>query len=389
MITRNLDYEKYLSNWIDSLDTEIKYWDYVMRTKGGVYFTSFDNMTQPNRKFVYEKYFASIPNGKFIDIGSGPFSTVGFVTNNTVVDVKFVDPLGNIYNFLKQRYGFENGIKIETGFVECLDKRFRPNTFDMVHMNNALDHCFDPIHGIYELIYITKLGGSIKLRHAENEAQCNNYSGLHQWNIEEKAGKIYIWNNEYSFDLFKIFCPYVNFGITTERKNNRKYITITMTKKKEVVIPENNYYDVMLMFFYEKLTNAFLKKVDDALISNKDTEQSTVLEELRLAFVEKKAAFKEFLHRHGSIVIFGMGGLGIAFQNVCSEFGINVVETLDKRVVNNPIIATRHPDEYKWDGSSLIVLTMMGNWKAPYEQMTSKTKNKNMVIHIKDLLRSI
>lgn len=43
-------------------------------------------------------------------------------------------------------------------------------SFDVVHMSNALDHCFDPIFGLMQLISVCKIGGKVILRHNENEA---------------------------------------------------------------------------------------------------------------------------------------------------------------------------------------------------------------------------
>ena len=46
---------------------------------------------------------------------------------------------------------------------------FPRNYFHVSHMRNALDHAFDPVEGILQLLHVTKPGGFVLLRHAQNE----------------------------------------------------------------------------------------------------------------------------------------------------------------------------------------------------------------------------
>lgn len=67
------------------------------------------------------------------------------------------------------------------------------NYYDIVHMSNALDHCFDPLEGIYQLLTVVKVGGKIILRHNDNEAEHEKYTGFHQWNLTIVNGEFQIW----------------------------------------------------------------------------------------------------------------------------------------------------------------------------------------------------
>jgi len=55
---------------------------------------------------------------------------------------------------LKKENHLENGINLESGFVELLDRKYPENSFDIVHMSNALDHSFNPVIEIAQLLYI-------------------------------------------------------------------------------------------------------------------------------------------------------------------------------------------------------------------------------------------
>lgn len=243
-----MDYKVHVSNWLNGLYSEIEYWTVLIQTKGiGVGLTDekWKRLTNPDKPFYFDDIIDR--NGmSFADIGSGPFSRCGRITGKYKVDYVFVDPLGNIYEDIKNKCGVDNGNHITRGFVEFLDKQFKCNSFDIVHMSNALDHCFDPVFGIFQLLNICKIGGVVILRHAENEAVNENYFGLHQWNLSLKNDKntFLIWNESKSIDVCDTFKEYADFKLEkdiTERNGTWVYNQVVMTKKKDVVIPENNY----------------------------------------------------------------------------------------------------------------------------------------------------
>ena len=66
--------------------------------------------------------------------------------------------------------------------VEELSRCFPVNYFDVVHMKNALDHSFDPLEGIKQMLHVLRPGGWIMLRHARNEGVDGGFRyGLHFW----------------------------------------------------------------------------------------------------------------------------------------------------------------------------------------------------------------
>lgn len=61
-------------------------------------------------------------------------------------------------------------------------------------MSNALDHSYDPFTGIFEMLKVTRKGGTLRLVHFENEAEHDLEYGMHQWNItSDGEDSIVIW----------------------------------------------------------------------------------------------------------------------------------------------------------------------------------------------------
>jgi hypothetical protein len=86
-------------------------------------------------------------------------------------------------------------------FAEDLSAFFAPDSFDLVHCINALDHSFDPLRAIHEMLRVARVGGTVVLMHQPNEAEAENYVGLHQWNFDVQDGRFVVWNRERRIDV--------------------------------------------------------------------------------------------------------------------------------------------------------------------------------------------
>lgn len=91
--------------------------------------------------------------------------------------------------------------------VEELHSCFPAGHFDVVHMRNALDHVFDPLLGIQRMLHVTRPGGWVLLRHAQNEGVAGKFrNGLHQWAFDtvkspEGQESFLIWNPYLRLDV--------------------------------------------------------------------------------------------------------------------------------------------------------------------------------------------
>lgn len=335
------NYEKYLKTWLAGLGNEINFWNSYMKDEGDIYFYGFRTTISPERPFDLEKDIPVDMYGKeykFIDVGSGPFSKCGKITDKVLLNAISVDPLAYAYRILKDKYNVENGIRLESGFVELLDKIFEPNTFDMVHMSNSLDHSFSAVDGIYQLLNICKIGGKVILRHAENEAERASYGGLHQWNLSlyNKENSFVIWRQNERYDICKIFQEYADFELipsVIDEDEQWIYNKVVMTKKKNIEIPINSYYDIMLNLIYKELISklvcveSFINTINEKSLSISEKR----MKKIRMIWHQKEIVKQKFKSKNWkTFIIYGMGYVGKNLDYLLTECGIDAVK-LDQK----------------------------------------------------------
>jgi SAM-dependent methyltransferase len=79
---------------------------------------------------------------------------------------------------------------------ERLEAAFPSGYFDAVNCANALDHFYDPIRAVHQMLAVTRAGGVVRVISRENEGQRGGYWGLHQWNICQQGDDVRIWNRQ-------------------------------------------------------------------------------------------------------------------------------------------------------------------------------------------------
>ena len=121
---------------------------------------------------------------RVLDVGSGPLSHVGTVSEQWRIDLVAVDPLADEYRALFEEFGLAWDVGApRRGEAETLADAFPEDSFDLVYCRNALDHARDPLLGIRQMVRVCKAGGAVFLAHASNEGTKQCYRGLHQWDL--------------------------------------------------------------------------------------------------------------------------------------------------------------------------------------------------------------
>lgn len=69
------------------------------------------------------------------------------------------------------------------GEAERLADAFGENSFDLVYARNCLDHGYDPMLAIQQMLKVVRVGGVVLFEHGVNEGERQGYQGLHQWNF--------------------------------------------------------------------------------------------------------------------------------------------------------------------------------------------------------------
>lgn len=380
-----MKFEEYFSTWLNGIADEIDFWDDYMSSEGGVYHDDYEWTVKKNKAFTLDDEVEQKGVCDFIDVGSGPFSRCG--TESTVTDLRVtaVDPLGYLYEKMKNKYQLNNGVFVNTGFVELLDNQFEPESFDIVHMSNSLDHSFDPIFGLYQLMRICKINGKIILRHTENEALAESYKGLHQWNLSLKRipGKFCIWNRNESICVNDLLSPYATIETVPDlvegngSKEKWIYNKVVIKKKRNIDIPYNSYRNTIFNKVYDKLLDMTFETCISGDKCNYRTKRASVLRNAEhivdSLFVSLKIA---------SCDIYGMGIIGKKIYDIIINRGWEVSELYDKQEIcyrNRRCISVENEgvknDDY-------IIVTAINSFIEIKEMLISKGVREDRIVSI-------
>ena len=210
--------------------------------------------------FKYEQYVKG-DKVNFLEAGAGPVGDCGSKpVGNIELTVRAVDPLAYVYQELKRAHKLETKVNIEFACVEHLADKFGKNEFDIVHMRNSLDHSFNPMLGIMQMLYVTKVGGRVILNHLDNEAVYEKYVGMHQWNLQVTDNTFYIWKQDLKIDVADVLSDYVDIACTPSPPNRRTYHTVIIDKRKDVpLIEDPNRFLLLERLFAEVLATRYAR----------------------------------------------------------------------------------------------------------------------------------
>ena len=221
-----------------------------------------------NKPFNALDLLAEYPNPKVLEVGCGPYP-VGSISPEEGHEISLTccDVLAVPYSILHSLFGVSTYMKIDFAFVERLTDRYEENSFDIVRMRNALDHSYDPFTGIFEMLKVTRIGGTLRLYHHVNEAERELEYGMHQWNItSDGEDSMVIWRKGLRADIRDILGSAVS--VKTNIKTD-KYIDIQTDilklediqtpPKKDMNILDESFLNFCLMKTSPRFASAFRK----------------------------------------------------------------------------------------------------------------------------------
>ena len=196
-----------------------------------------------NREFNASDLLAEYPNPKVLEVGCGayPAGSISPEEGHTI-SMTCCDVLAIPYSILHSYFGIKPYVNIDFSFVERLSDRYEANSFDIVRMSNALDHCYDPFSGIFEMLKVTRVGGTLRLSHFENESERELEYGMHQWNITaDGADSMVIWQKDFRADIRDVLGEAVNMktkmNTIAYKGNNARVITTDIVKLTDIETP--------------------------------------------------------------------------------------------------------------------------------------------------------
>jgi SAM-dependent methyltransferase len=193
-------------SWRRGIGDELRFWRRWMETRGLEWPDDFHQRFAGgyDMSWLVAEVDCGIdrPAPVIVDIGSGPVTTFGLGgPPGRRARLHAVDPLAYQYAYLLDAHKLAPPVRTEFGIAEDLSSHFDRDYADIVYSNNALDHSFDPLRSIEEMLHVTRPTGLVFLRHRRNEAEHENYSGLHQWNFDIRNGAFIIRSREHTIDV--------------------------------------------------------------------------------------------------------------------------------------------------------------------------------------------
>ena len=186
------------SIWNQNLAEELEFWRRWLTEEE---FKKYRIPRLHNQSFNIPADLITVPKGatiNILDVGSGPLGKIGTIHPDYTINICLADPLADEYNKLLVDLGMPDRACIIRASGEALLDVFLENSFDIVYSANALDHAYDPLLCIKNMLKVCKPGGWILIISLESEGERRHYAGLHQWNFTLVNDKVKLWNRDES-----------------------------------------------------------------------------------------------------------------------------------------------------------------------------------------------
>ena len=197
------------SRWERGAKREVSYWRRCVAMKGSLagHEKIQDRLdpSLPLQDYVTKVLDPKATSVSILDVGAGPLTALGKKAPGYEIQITAVDALADDYDKILRTHGVVPVVRTEACPTEGLLNRYRAEQFDIVHVRNALDHHYDVLLALQQMLAVTKVGGLMILRHSANEAQHQGYLALHQWNFCIEADDFLVWNHETRFSLKQQF----------------------------------------------------------------------------------------------------------------------------------------------------------------------------------------
>ncbi len=200
-----------VERWAEGLDEELAFWYRWLRGKGDPWPEDYKRRVDPRaelqphlRMHIPARFGSRV---RILDVGSGPLTAVGKRWRGRRVSITAVDPLADRYGELFDKLGMTPPIRPIKGEAERLGELLPDSSFDLACAFNCLDHSYDPLRSIREMVKLVKPGRAVVLDHVIDEGERMRYAGLHQWNFRADDGRFVIWRPGVEVDAHAQLLP--------------------------------------------------------------------------------------------------------------------------------------------------------------------------------------
>ena len=182
--------------WLSAIVDELEFWYLTIATDGGNWSDSYKERLSSGRIFQYASYVEHINSTELhvLDVGAGAISAIGDYLPGVQIHLTVTDALAPAFNAILDDCGIIPPNVVQHCDAERIVQKFGQDSFHFINASNCIDHCYDPILAIQNMVKAVKQDGVILLGHHDNVAEQENYTGLHQWNLTSEEGRLVVWN---------------------------------------------------------------------------------------------------------------------------------------------------------------------------------------------------
>jgi SAM-dependent methyltransferase len=190
--------------WAAGAGAEVAILREWLRTQGGKWPDDYRFRLDPGS--VIQEDITRHLNGagrrvRILDVGAGPLTFVGKRWPGHDVELTAVDALADRYDALLAEYGVTPPVRTRRCDSERLSDVFAPDSFDLACAAWTIDHSYEPLRAIRQMVAVVRPGGVVLLRHYPNEAENEVYSGQHQWNLDLAGDDCILWRPGHKWSL--------------------------------------------------------------------------------------------------------------------------------------------------------------------------------------------
>jgi len=167
---------------------------------------------------------------KLLDVGAGPITRLGYRWGDRKIQIEAVDVNGDLYQELFQKHQITPPVVTKNSEAEKVQELYEANTFDFAFSRNALDHCYDPIKSIKNMVELIKPRRYAVLLHRRNEGLSQGYRGAHLWNFDVEQGEVIVYNPSKKYKL-KEELPGAEVHYKLVEKSEEEWIYVEILKK--------------------------------------------------------------------------------------------------------------------------------------------------------------
>ena len=235
MKTQPISLEYQQKTWESAIESEALWW----KSRFSIYRALWEfrgkqreNNSKEGAYYVLPELAAVPVGGAILDVGCGPITAVSTVNCPHSITLEGCDPLAPIYSALLESIHITPVLQTRQAFLECLDDNYAENSFDFVTARNCMDHAIDPLAGIFQLLHVAKIGGTVRMAHHEKEGSHNNFHGLHKWDFFEQDSELFLQRqNAIAVNISKMIQPFATISLYRQPHNNGRQTIVAVLKK--------------------------------------------------------------------------------------------------------------------------------------------------------------